>query len=213
MANEQHGIKLRTANMQAYKSCKRNITKSTIVQNSVSVGQQTDLVKDQRQGAESSATHDASFDELRSAIEMVLQPNDNSLCLKGLTLINLIICDHSEKQTNFFTFCALLIESRAIELILRILLLREGEFGAEIPISDVSICSETDQEPQTLLMSAKIECLGILINLSFSQESQLKALFRKGCTDVLTRMLSTMDSMQVYKKTIQALANLVSGQS
>lgn len=62
---------------------------------------------------------------------MIMQDSDFALCLKGLTTVRLITAEHSkDKQSPFFTFCAILIESGLIERLIWIIGTSESEFSA-----------------------------------------------------------------------------------
>lgn len=54
------------------------------------------------------------------------------------------------------------------------------------------------------------EAIGILINLSFANDSQINSLFKRGCVDALCEKLNSFQSMSVLQKSIQALTNFVS---
>ena len=143
--------------------------------------------------------------ELKEAIAMTLQDQDFSLCLQGLTTLRLITANHSTDQPNFFTLTALIIESGAIERLNRIILSSESEFCFDDAPSyqkEVSPYFLSEEEPESKLISAKLESIGILINLSFGTDGQIQSLLKRGCIDVFVSLLGSFESMAILQKAI-----------
>lgn len=105
---------------------------------------------------------------------MVMQDQDFNMCLKGLGNLRTILSFHSIDYPSFYTYCAILLEEPGvIERILRIIVVQEGELGLDV--SEDTACLSSffceENEPSTRLISAKLESISILINLSFGSES------------------------------------------
>lgn len=105
---------------------------------------------------------------------MVMQDQDFNMCLKGLGNLRTILSFHSTDYPSFYTYCAILLEEPGvIERILRIIVVQEGELGLDV--SEDTACLSSffceENEPSTRLISAKLESISILINLSFGSES------------------------------------------